>query len=163
MYGSGAQAKSSGWTEPDFCPVQEVQSSCPAQSGRSLHRTGDAFQDSLVTSLEMLVILWINTKIILYITSTPSCTSFSAMIHFKSWDEFSLDEKIFGSWEYKKIYQWGFLSIPGVYVDFFVGVSSIHSHQSRHRRRRRESLVSLMNNFELFILQRFFLHLGSVP
>ena len=125
--------------------------------------TGDAFRDSPVTSLEMLVILWINTKIILYITSTPSCTSFSAMIHFKSWDEFSLDEKIFGSWEYKKIYQWGFLSIPGVYVDFFVGVSSIHSHQSRHRRRRRESLVSLMNNFELFILQRFFLHLGSVP
>ena len=39
MYGSWAQAKSPVWAEPDFCPVQEAQSSCPAQFGRSLVRT----------------------------------------------------------------------------------------------------------------------------
>ena len=36
MYDSWAQAKSPVWAEPDFCPVQEAQSSCPAQFGRSL-------------------------------------------------------------------------------------------------------------------------------
>ena len=39
MYGSWAQAKSPVWAEPDFCPVQEAQSSCPAQFGRSLKHT----------------------------------------------------------------------------------------------------------------------------